>query len=124
MPAIFIVDDDYDILLSLEAWFSRKNYTVTTFDNARYLIKNILQDKPDLVLLDVNLKGEDGRYICRDIKEQVPYPVKVLLFSANPLALLTYEDSYADGIINKPFELEALEEKCRKLLAVHHKWYK
>ena len=123
MPTIFIVDDDYDILLSLKAWFERKEYTVATFEEGRNLISHIIELKPHLVLLDINLKGEDGRYVCRDIKEQVPYPIKVLLFSANPLALLTYQDNLADGIVHKPFDLEALEEKCRKLLAVNHKWF-
>ncbi len=123
MPAIFIVDDDYDILFSLNAWFSHKNYVVHTFSNGNGLISNILQKRPDLVLLDVMLQGEDGRALCRAIKEQAHYPVKVLLFSADPLSLLTYQDSYADGIINKPFELEALEDKCRKLLQVSRRWY-
>ncbi len=123
MPTIFIVDDDYDILLSLKAWFERNKYTVTTFEDGRNLISNILELKPYLVLLDINLKDEDGRSVCRDIKEQVHYPIKVLLFSANPLALLTYQDNLADGIVHKPFDLEALEEKCRKLLADHHKWF-
>lgn len=123
MPTIFIVDDDADILLSLQAWFSRKNYTVVTFENGRNLISNIMQSKPGLVLMDINLRGEDGRSLCRDIKAQAQYPIKVLLLSADPIALLTYEFSYADGIVNKPFDLEALETKCRKLMAVHRKWY-
>lgn len=123
MPAIFIVDDDYDILFSLEAWFKTKNYAVHSFSNGTNLVDRILQYRPDLVLLDVMLNGEDGRSLCRDIKEQTHYPVKVLLFSADPLSLLTYQDSFADGIINKPFELSELEDKCRKLLSVSRRWY-
>ena len=123
MPAIFIVDDDYDILFSLDTWFKLKNYVVQTFSNGNGLVNNILQNRPDLVLMDVMLNGEDGRSLCRDIKEQAKYPVKVLLFSADPMSLLTYQDSYADGIINKPFELDALEDKCRKLLSVSRRWY-
>ncbi len=123
MPAIFIVDDDHDILFSLNRWFSLKNYVVHTFSNGSGLVDHILNNRPDIVLLDVMLNGEDGRHLCRDIKERAHYPVKVILFSANPVALLTYQDSYADGIINKPFELDALEDKCRKLLQVSRRWY-
>ncbi len=57
MPTIFIVDDDYDILLSLQAWFERKGYIVATFDNGYNLLSSILERKPHLVLLDINLKG-------------------------------------------------------------------
>lgn len=123
MASIFIVDDDHDILLSLNTWFTFKAYQVKTFQNGKDLLPNIVQYKPDLVLLDVMLQGEDGRFLCRDIKEQAHYPVKVLLFSANPMALLSYQYDYADGIINKPYDLVSLEAKCRKLINTKHKWY-
>ncbi len=123
MPAIFIVDDDHDILQPLELWFQMKEYNVFTFDNSKNLIDNITREKPDIILLDIMLKGEDGRYLCRKIKETVPYPVKVLLFSASPGALLSYEDNFADGIINKPFDMEDVYQKCRKLLTVKHGWF-
>lgn len=123
MPAIFIVDDDHGILQPLEIWFKLKEYIVYTFDSSYNLIDNIKREHPDIVLLDVMLRGDDGRYLCRKIKELVPFSVKVLLFSAHPSALLTYEDSFADGIVNKPFNLEDLDRKCKKLLTVKRGWF-
>lgn len=122
MPAIFIVDDDTDILVSLESFFKKKNFGVKTFSNGHYLMDAIRQDKPELILLDINLHGEDGRSICYDIKMSISNAVKVLLISADPIALLGYEHSYADGIINKPFAFADLERKCNNLLPHKRTW--
>ncbi len=118
MPSVFIVDDDEDILDSLSIFFTKRNYIVTLFLSGANLPEEVNQKKPDLLLLDINLKSHDGRSICREIKETVKYPIKILLASANPMSLLSYEYNYADGIINKPFTLSELEGKCRKLLGL------
>ncbi len=121
MASVFIVDDDEDILDSLSIFFSKRQYTVTSFLSGANLLEEIEEKRPDLLMLDINLQGQDGRRICREIKETVKYPIKILLASANPVALLSYEYNYADGIINKPFTLSDLEGKCRKLLGLN-KW--
>lgn len=123
MPAIFIVDDDHAILQPLELWFRLKNYKVQTFQSGHNLIESIKSERPDIVLLDIMLHDEDGRHLCRNIKESINYPVKVLLFSANSAALLTYEDHSADGIINKPFQMKDLEQKCNRLLSLKRSWF-
>lgn len=122
MPAVFIVDDDTDMLTSLESFFKKKNFGVKTFSNGHYLLDAIRQDKPELILLDINLVNEDGRSICYDIKTSASTDVKVLLISADPIALLNYEYSYADGIVNKPFAFAELERKCDNLLIRKRTW--
>ena len=110
MRTLFIVDDDYDILLSLSMWFRKMGYAVDTFENARNLFAALQQTVPDLILLDINLQGEDGRDICKQIKTNITSNCPVILFSANYPALEGYSDRYADGILHKPFDLqEALQ---------------
>ena len=122
MPGIFIVDDDKDILFSLESFFRKKNFGVKTFSDGHYLLDAVKQHKPELILLDINLTHEDGRSICYDIKTSTIHHTKVLLISADPIALLSYEQSYADGIINKPFAFDDLERKCNILLPRKRTW--
>lgn len=110
MRKLFIVDDDYDILLSLSMWFKRMGYEVDTFENSRTLFSALQQTNPDLILLDINLQGEDGRDICKQIKTTTGAACPVILFSANYPALEGYKDRFADGILHKPFDLqEALQ---------------
>lgn len=103
---LFIVDDDYDILLSLSMWFKKMGYEVATFENSRAMFTAMQQSVPDLVLLDINLQGEDGRDICKQIKTDAATKCPVILFSANYPALEGYIERYADGILHKPFDLQ------------------
>lgn len=121
MPLVFVVDDDEETLDSLRIFFNRRNYEVSVFADTKTLLQEVTDRKPELIMLDINLQGEDGRNLCQLIKETVKYPVKILLASADPMALLSYQYSYADGIINKPFHLNDLEVKCKKLLSTG-KW--
>ena len=116
MPLVFVVDDDEDILDSLKIWFTKREYEVETFNSGKDLLAEVNLRKPDLIMMDVRLQGQSGLNLSRDIKEQVKYPVKILLASGDPAALLSYEYGYADGILHKPFLLSELEGKIRKVL--------
>lgn len=110
MRRLFIVDDDYDILLSLGMWFKKMGFAVDTFENSRTMFSALHQSVPDLILLDINLQGEDGREVCKQIKKEDTHACPVILFSANYPALEGAQNLYADGILHKPFDLqEALQ---------------
>ncbi len=108
MRKLFIVDDDNDILLSLKIWFSKKGFDVKVFQQSKPLIEALYQSQPDLILLDVNLNGEDGREICKRIKKEFITNRPIILFSANAYALENYKDSCADDILHKPFSLNEI----------------
>ena len=110
MRRLFIVDDDYDILLSLSMWFKKMGFAVDTFENSKTMFNALDQSVPDLILLDINLQGEDGRDVCRKIKSEDGKTCPVILFSANYPALEGSQNICADGILHKPFDLqEALQ---------------
>jgi len=66
--------------------------------------------------VDINLKDDDGRHISADLKNILPFPLKIILISADPAALLDYHAHYADGILNKPFSFPDLEKKLKQHL--------
>ncbi len=117
---LFIVDDDYDILLSLSIWFKKMGYEVDTFENGRNLFAALQQTVPDLILLDINLQGEDGRDVCKQIKTNVASNCPVILFSANYPALEGYSERYADGILHKPFDLQEVLQMVKSHLPSEH----
>ena len=108
MRQLFIVDDDYDILLSLKIWFSKKGFDVKVFQQSKPMFDALYNSMPDLILLDVNLQGEDGRDICKRIKKEFTSNRPVILFSANAHALENYKDNCADDILHKPFSLHEI----------------
>lgn len=116
MHKIFIIDDEQDLLISVKAWGKEKGYEVTTFENSEGFLDKLLEVKPDIILVDINLKDDDGRFISEDLKSILPFRVKIILISADAAALLDYHNHYADGILNKPFTFVALEEKLKQHL--------
>ncbi len=116
MCKFFIVDDEDDVLLMVKTWFTKKGYEVTTFNNANNLLEKAIALHPDLILIDINLKGKDGRIVCQRLKSSLPFSVKIILLSGDPMALLPYQDHYADGVLNKPFEYEDMEKKIQQHL--------
>lgn len=116
MPKIFIIDDEKDFLLTVTAWAQKKGYDITAFENADGFLESILENKPELILMDVNLQSGDGRLISEDIKKTLPFPVKIILISGDPHTLIEYQHYYADGILNKPFEFAELENKLKQHL--------
>ena len=113
---LFVIDDEADVLVSIKAWCEKKDYEVTTFENSDGFLDSLLKIKPDIILVDINLKGDDGRFICQDLKNILPFHIKIILISADPLALMDYHNHYADGILNKPFTFEDLEKKLKQHL--------
>jgi two-component system, OmpR family, KDP operon response regulator KdpE len=113
---IFIIDDEADVLISIKTWCEKKGYEVTTFENSDGFLDSLLDVKPDIILVDINLKDDDGRFISEDLKNILPFPIKIILISADALALLDYHSHYADGILNKPFTFADLEKKLNQHL--------
>ena len=116
MKKLFVIDDEADVLVSIKAWGEKKNYEVRTFENSDGFLDSLLEVQPDIILVDINLKDDDGRHISEDLKNILPFPVKIILISADPVALLDYHAHFADGILNKPFSFSDLEKKLKQHL--------
>ncbi len=71
--------------------------------------------KPDLIMLDVLLKGTDGRGLCHEIRT-VDKTTPIILMSANPKYLEDYEECGASDVIEKPFEISSVLKKIKALL--------
>lgn len=106
---ILIVDDDIDLLMLLERQLKKEGYETETAISLPEAEELIVYFDPHLVLLDVNIKGEDGRQLCWKIKHKPVYRVaKVLIISGfdyNPTRAALFG---ADGILPKPFNTEFL----------------
>jgi DNA-binding response OmpR family regulator len=114
MSKILIVDDDDEILDSLDYLLTANGFIVETERRWQNISKTIDLFGPDLILLDVALGGEDGRNISRQIKSSVfTKNIRVILLSANHNAKRNLPDSLADDFIKKPFEPKELIEKIQ-----------
>jgi two-component system OmpR family response regulator len=127
---ILMIDDDQELCEEITEILTSEGYGVTTaFDG---LSGNRLVEKYDydVLILDVKMPGLSGLDILRSIKEQNK-KLRVIILTGRPLNNnLPKEQNYddkeeailglADGIIGKPFDIEALLGKIKELLNKTH----
>jgi DNA-binding response OmpR family regulator len=118
MYNILIADDSEELLEMLRYIYKRSKYIVTTALSKKELFAHLKKITPDLILLDVMLKFEDGRQICKELKTSQEYRnIPVILISASPGKLINYLDFYADDIIEKPFSMETVLTKVKEIIS-------
>lgn len=119
-PKILIVDDEPNIVMSLEYMLRRKNYEVFIARNGTEALHAIEENKPDLILLDIMMPDVDGYEICGRVKssEQTSH-IKVVFLSAKSKKS-DIEKGYelgADLYVVKPFSNKELTEKIAEQLS-------
>jgi DNA-binding response OmpR family regulator len=117
-PAVLIIDDDLDLLMLLERILDKEGYLVETaaaIPEAEYILSFY---KPDLVLLDININGEDGRKLCWKLKkEQQQTRIKVIIMSGYDYSLGRAVLFGADDLLPKPLNIEFLLHKMKHLVS-------
>lgn len=104
MEKILLVDDDLDLLYGLQHMLTKSGYEVHTLSQGTYVLQELEQFTPDLMILDINLGVMDGRQICESIKKLAAYQyLPILLYSAEDHPDLNVADCRAEAFIQKPF---------------------
>jgi len=113
---ILIVDDDIDLLMLLERSFQNQAYIVETAASLAEAEEIIPDFLPQLVLLDININGEDGRKLCWKLKQQYGKAVKVMIVSGYDHNKSRSSLFGADDLVPKPFFTDYLFKKVEELL--------
>jgi DNA-binding response OmpR family regulator len=118
MSKILVVDDDDDILTVVQILLRMNNFTVRALSKWEDISNAVETFSPDLILLDVALRGADGREICKQLKKSNETShIPVILFSAHYDLVNNIHECMANGLITKPFESAYLLETIRKNIA-------
>ena len=117
---ILIVEDNDDLSLLFKLVLESAGYKVSTVDNGYDALKYIANTKPRLVLMDVMMPEIDGLQVARNIKQQKNnQSLPILLVSAvDRLKNEHLQESQADGILYKPFDLDELIDRVDRLIAI------
>lgn len=118
MDRIMILDDSPDLVFVLKLFLETKDYVVKTLIDPAKIHEEIVEFKPDLLILDIYLCSEDGRDICKKLKNSPQTEgLKILVYSASSHILKEYKSFHADDFIEKPFDLSHLEQKVRSMVS-------
>ena len=112
-----IADDDPGIVDAIELLLEFEGYQVSkTIDGSTVL--DMKMELPDLLLLDIWMSGEDGRDICKKLKqEDATKDIPVIMISASKDIKESAMAAGADDFLAKPFEMNELLSKIKNLTA-------
>jgi DNA-binding response OmpR family regulator len=120
MPkSILVVDDEPNIVLSLEFLMSKEGYLVRTARDGEEALEAIRESPPDLVLLDVMMPRLDGFEVCQTVRANPEWKdMRIVVLTAKGREVDQEKGLAlgADDYITKPFSTRGLMEKVRKTL--------
>jgi DNA-binding response OmpR family regulator len=117
LKRILILDDDVDLLMLLERRLQKEGYELETAISLPEAEEIIPYFGPHLVLLDINVNGNDGRQLCWKLKKQWPEDdVKVIIISGFDFDPRRAALFGADDVLPKPLNVEFMLQRIRTLL--------
>lgn len=116
MKKILIVEDDEKLRDELKIFLNNNGYEASCLTSFENTINDILNINPELLLLDINLPGVDGEFVCREIREQSNMPIIIITSRDNEIDELLSINNGADHYITKPFNIHILLAKINSLL--------
>ena len=109
MKKILIIEDDPAISLGLVEFLKAENFEVINSFDGKLGYEIALKEKPDLLLLDVNLPTMEGIQICRKLREQgFKNPIIMLTSKSETVEKIVGLEVGADDYITKPFDTREL----------------
>ena len=116
---VAVVDDDREVREYLAAVLERAGYAVALAANGLRLVSALQVDRPDLILLDVNMSWIDGFELCRALKKNPEWAQIPVVFVSGRSAPADVEAGMACGAVDffpKPIDGRALVQRVRQLL--------
>ncbi|AXK38874.1 response regulator [Crenobacter cavernae] len=118
---ILIVDDDAKLRDLLIRYLSQQGYTVDSLPDARDIDRKLARNRPDLLVMDVMMPGEDGLAVVRRLRAQgEPVPVIMLTARGEDIDRILGLEMGADDYLAKPFNPRELTARIQAVLRRHH----
>ncbi len=117
---ILIVDDDTQLALTLaQSLNARGKFIAEAVFSGEEALEFIKKDKPDLVVTDIKMGGISGLELLSRIRSQFP-EIGVVVMTGYSLPEIKEEAHFRGSLayIEKPFEVEELEETCERALKI------
>lgn len=113
---ILVVDDEPQIRRVMRATLSTHGYVIAEAKTGEEALEFVRKERPDLVLMDVNMPGMGGIAACREIRRVVDAPIIMLTVRNAERDKVSALDAGADDYVVKPFGIEELLARIRAAL--------
>ena len=116
MKHIAIVDDDPKLRNRLGKFLETEGFRITGMEDGAELRKHLAAESPDLVIMDLQLPGEDGLSLTRFLQEHTDIPVLILTGKGDTIDRVVGLEMGADDYLAKPFSLRELVARVKSIL--------
>lgn len=120
--SVLVVDDDVHMLRLLRRILELEGYHVVAAADGEAALDVFDEENPDLVLLDVLMRGMDGCTVCRRIREFSQIPIIMVTVRDNEEDKLEGLGAGADDYVTKPFASKELTARVKAVLRRTKLW--
>ena len=113
---ILVVDDELDIVKVVRAYLEQSGFRVITASDGQQALAAFRHERPDLIVLDLNLPKMDGLDVCRAIRRESSVPIIMLTARVDETDRLIGLEIGADDYIVKPFSPREVVARVRSVL--------
>ena len=113
---VLVVDDDSDVRFMLNRYLSKHGFEVVTAEDGARMRDIIAEASFELVILDLNMPGEDGLSLARFLREQHDVAIIMLTAASEVIDRVIGLEVGADDYLTKPFEPRELLARIRSVL--------
>lgn len=113
---VLVVDDDAAVREMLTEYLASHGYEVAAADSGQAMRAEIERALPDVILLDVQLPGEDGLTLARYLRERYDVGIIMVTGATDPVDRVIGLEVGADDYIGKPFDPRELRARVKSVL--------
>lgn len=116
---ILLVEDDVRLSALVQEYLEQQQYKITIEGRGDVAVQRILNEKPDLVVLDLMLPGLDGMDVCRQVRSEYKGPILMLTARDEDIDQVVGLELGADDYVIKPVKPRVLLARIQNLLRRH-----
>ena len=116
MATILVIEDDPGIRTALVRALTERGHTAASADRGMTGLQSAIDDRPDLVLLDLGLPDVDGLQVLAMLRAVSDVPVVMVTARDDDAAVVKALDAGADDYVAKPFGIDQVEARIRAVL--------
>ncbi len=113
---VMIVEDDDGIRELMRLFLLKKGYGILQAEDGFQALELLEREKPDLILLDVEMPGMNGLEVCEKIRLKTTLPILFVSYRKELVYKIQGLEAGGDDYITKPFDFNELEARIRAIL--------
>ncbi len=113
---IVVCDDELDVREMVQEYLGKRGFRVSTAANGGELRETLASEATDLVVLDINMPGEDGLAVLRSLRPDNPVAIVMLTAAGEVVDRIIGLEMGADDYLGKPVDLRELEARIKAVL--------